>query len=219
MKIAAPVLLSVNAGYLDTAGFLALQGLFTAHVTGNFVTIGAALVFGTSGVVAKLLALPVFCATVFAIRWFADAVPRRDSRGPAWSISVELGILTLGCGLAIVFGPFRNSDSGWALATGMTLVCGLAVQNALQRVHLSQYPPTTMMTGNTTQFMMDLADLARGSLAPAERQATLARLARLAEGVVGFCLRLRGGGGAVLLCRRLVFRCAAAVGPCGARAA
>jgi uncharacterized membrane protein YoaK (UPF0700 family) len=43
-----------------------------------------------------------------------------------------------------------------------------------------------MMTGNTTQFMMDLADLARGSLAPAERQATLARLARLAEGVAAF---------------------------------
>jgi uncharacterized membrane protein YoaK (UPF0700 family) len=41
-----------------------LQGLFTAHVTGNFVTIGAALVFGTSGVVAKLLALPVFCIVI-----------------------------------------------------------------------------------------------------------------------------------------------------------
>ncbi|MDU6748154.1 MAG: DUF1275 family protein, partial [Bradyrhizobium sp.] len=43
-----PLLLSVNAGYVDTAGFLALQGLFTAHVTGNFVTLGAALALGTS---------------------------------------------------------------------------------------------------------------------------------------------------------------------------
>ena len=128
-------------------------------------------------------------------------------------------ILTLGCGLAIVFGPFRNSDAGWALATGMTLVCALAVQNAMQRVHLSQYPPTTMMTGNTTQFMLDVADLARRSLPPADRQVTLARLARLAAGVVAFALRLRRRGGAFLLCRRLVFRPAAAVGPCGDRAA
>jgi hypothetical protein len=37
-------LLSFNGGFVDTAGFLGLQGLFVAHVTGNFVTLGAALV-------------------------------------------------------------------------------------------------------------------------------------------------------------------------------
>lgn len=30
--------LSFNGGFVDTAGFPGLQGLFTAHVTGNFVT-------------------------------------------------------------------------------------------------------------------------------------------------------------------------------------
>jgi hypothetical protein len=45
---ALPVLLSVTAGYVDTAGYVALQGLFTAHVTGNFVTLGASPVSGTS---------------------------------------------------------------------------------------------------------------------------------------------------------------------------
>jgi uncharacterized membrane protein YoaK (UPF0700 family) len=57
LKPTLPVLLSFNGGYVDGAGYLALQGLFTAHVTGNFVTLGAALVFGTAGVLTKLLAL------------------------------------------------------------------------------------------------------------------------------------------------------------------
>lgn len=60
MKLTLPIILSLNAGYVDTAGFLALQGLFTAHVTGNFVTLGAAIAHGSSGIVSKLLALPVF---------------------------------------------------------------------------------------------------------------------------------------------------------------
>jgi uncharacterized membrane protein YoaK (UPF0700 family) len=62
------MVLTFNAGYADAAGFMALHGLFAAHVTGNFVTIGAALVFGTSGVVTKLLALPTFCVFVALAR-------------------------------------------------------------------------------------------------------------------------------------------------------
>src|ERR1700689_5087240 len=59
MKPTLPILLSINGGYVDTAGYLALQGLFTSHVTGNFVTLGATLALGTGGAVPKLLALPV----------------------------------------------------------------------------------------------------------------------------------------------------------------
>ena len=44
MQFRLSKLLSFNAGYVDTASFLALHGLFSAHVTGNFVTLGAALV-------------------------------------------------------------------------------------------------------------------------------------------------------------------------------
>ncbi|TLY70750.1 MAG: DUF1275 domain-containing protein, partial [Gammaproteobacteria bacterium] len=41
MQLGLPRILSVNAGFMDTAAYLALKGLFTAHVTGNFVTLGA----------------------------------------------------------------------------------------------------------------------------------------------------------------------------------
>ena len=78
-----PLLLSLNAGYVDTAGFLALQGLFTAHVTGNFVTLGASLALGTSGAIAKLLALPVFCAVVIAARLCNTGLSNRHRRASA----------------------------------------------------------------------------------------------------------------------------------------
>jgi len=64
MKRSLPILLTFNGGYVGTTGFLAFQGLFTAHVTGNFVTLGTALVLGTGGIVNKLIALPVFCLVV-----------------------------------------------------------------------------------------------------------------------------------------------------------
>ncbi|WP_312862195.1 DUF1275 family protein [Rhizobium sp. P32RR-XVIII] len=67
-RVPLSVLLSFNGGYVDTAGFLALQGLFPAHVTGNFVTLGATVVMGGSGALPKLLALPVFCVVVLLTR-------------------------------------------------------------------------------------------------------------------------------------------------------
>ena len=179
-----PVLLSVTAGYVDTSGFLALQGLFTAHVTGNFVTLGASLVHGTSGAIGKLMALPVFCVVVVAARIAGAGLAARGQRRLEGLLVVKLGLLTLACVMAVTLGPFPNGDSWPALATGMTLVAAMAIQNAVHRVHLSAAPPTTMMTGNTTQMMMDLADLLRGETD--NRVATVKRLRTMAISVAAF---------------------------------
>src|SRR6201993_4914450 len=108
LRPALPLLLSLNAGYVDTAGFLALQGLFTAHVTGNFVTIGATLVHGTSGVLTKLLALPVFCAVVFLTRCLSYKLS--DFGLPVFRTMLVLKTLLLAAGaaLAVGFGPFSD---------------------------------------------------------------------------------------------------------------
>ena len=182
---AMPVLLSVTAGYVDTAGYLALQGLFTAHVTGNFVTLGASLVSGTSGVLAKLLALPTFCAVVIATRWASYELAARSLPVLRTMLSLKVVLLTVGAALAIRFGPFSNADSGAALAAGLTLVSAMAIQNAAQRIHLAASPPTTIMTGTTTQIMIDIADLVRG-IDGDKKAAAWTRLVRMAAAVLAF---------------------------------
>jgi len=187
MKPSLPVMLSVNGGYVDTAGFLALHGLFTTHVTGNFVTLGAALVLGTGGAVAKLLALPMFCIVVIATRLLSSVLAARNSGNAVQALRALVGIkvvlLSLGAGLAIGLGPFASGDGWAALITGMTLVAAMAIQNAIHRIHMGSAPPTTIMTGNTTQIMIDLADLMRG--VPADAR-TRERLSRMAGGVAAF---------------------------------
>ena len=196
-----PLLLSLTAGYVDTAGFLALQGLFTAHVTGNFVTLGASLALGTSGTVAKLLALPVFCIVVIASRWFGTLLSHRSAHPFVPLLVIKVLLLVAGAGLAIHFGPFHDGDSWQAILTGMVLVAAMAIQNAVHRVHLSSSPPSTLMTGTTTQVMLDIAD----KIYPREgADAPPARLVQMATNVVVFAV---GCGAAALLFMRLSVWC------------
>jgi uncharacterized membrane protein YoaK (UPF0700 family) len=197
-----PLLLSLNAGFVDTAGFLALQGLFTAHVTGNFVTLGASLVLGTSGAIAKLLALPVFCVVVIASRLLSSALLRRQLPALKIVLAVKLVLLIAGAVFAIRFGPFANGDAAPAVLTGMVLVAAMAVQNAAHRIHLGSAPPSTLMTGTTTQIMIDLADMLQGPKpgtgAPGQR------LARMSTNIVAFAL---GCAAAALLYARFGVWC------------
>jgi uncharacterized membrane protein YoaK (UPF0700 family) len=191
MRPTVPTLLSFNGGYVDTVGYLSLQGLFTAHVTGNFVTIGAALVFGTSGIVAKLLALPVFCMVIIVTRLVSFILP------PRWSIleamlTLKLLLLLVASVLAIALGPFDNGDGAPAIILGMTLVSAMAIQNAAQRIHLGAAPPTTLMTGTTTQIMIDIADVIRG-VAADTRDAIRSRLRRMCVAVASFAAGAAAG--------------------------
>ncbi|WP_168879400.1 YoaK family protein [Rhizobium sp. P28RR-XV] len=161
-KISLATVLSFDAGYVDTAGFLALQGLFTAHVTGNFVTFGAAVVLGTSGIIAKLLALPVFCAVILVTRLASFWLMKQKYPVLSTMMRVKLALLILAAVLAVSYGPFPKGDGWPAIVTGMVLVAAMAIQNAAHKIHLAKAPPTTMMTGNTTQIMIDLADVIRG---------------------------------------------------------
>jgi uncharacterized membrane protein YoaK (UPF0700 family) len=172
-------LLSFNAGYVDTAGFLALHGLFTTHVTGNFVTFGAALALGTSGVVAKLLALPLFCVVIMLVRLLRISLPIM--------LGLQLALLAAGAALALRFGPFPDGDAPLALALGAALVAAMAIQNAAHRTHLAAVPATTVMTLTTTQVMVDAADILRGTDADT-KAAARKRFVSMVPGIACFAI-------------------------------
>jgi uncharacterized membrane protein YoaK (UPF0700 family) len=198
-----PLLLSLNAGFVDTAGFLALQGLFTAHVTGNFVTLGASLVLGTSGAVAKLLALPVFCVVVIAIRLLSSGLLRRKLPALKIILSSKVVLLIAGAALAIHFAPFGNGDAWQAVVTGLVLLAAMAIQNAAHRIHLGRAPPSTVMTGTTTQIMIDLADMIQ---APKSKNAERPG-ARLLAMSINIALFAAGCAAAAVLYTHIGVRC------------
>ncbi len=181
-------LLSFNGGFVDTAGFLGLHGLFTAHVTGNFVTLGAALVLGSHGIISKILALPVFIVVIALARLAGAALRKRGK--PVLRILLAAFFV-----LAVAFGPFEDADSPAALLTGFAGIAAMALQNAVQRVHLANLPPTTLMTGSTTQATIDAVDLLSGA-DPENAAAIRTRFDRLAFSILYFAA---GCAGAALL--------------------
>src|SRR5262249_60518558 len=73
-----PTLLSVIAGMVDLIGFLSL-GIFTAHVTGNIVVIGALIVRHNRINPAQILAVPIFILSVPVTLLIAKAWGRRGN--------------------------------------------------------------------------------------------------------------------------------------------
>lgn len=157
--VPATAALAFVAGFVDVVGFVALFGLFTSHVTGNFVVLGSEIVHSTAGVLAKVLALPVFALVVALIRL---VVLHHETR--AWHPARTLLIIetvALACFMlaGVSVSPVTNPDALGPVLAGMTGVAAMAVQNAASRLVFASHAPTTIMTGNTTQAVIDLVDL------------------------------------------------------------
>jgi uncharacterized membrane protein YoaK (UPF0700 family) len=120
-----------------------------------------------------------------AIRLLSVALLAKGLPALRTILGLKVVLLSVGAALAIAFGPFDSGDGWAALSTGMVLVAAMAIQNAIHRIHMGALPPTTIMTGNTIQIMIDLADLMRG-VPTAARQAIRLRLSRMSVSVTAF---------------------------------
>jgi uncharacterized membrane protein YoaK (UPF0700 family) len=156
------------AGYVDTLGFLALFGLFTAHVTGNFILIGAALADPSrSSILLKFLAFPAFIAGVALARILVVVLEKRQAPalGPALLLELVLLLGFMGFGLAAT--PVGSEAGPLALTAGLLGAAAMGAHSASSRLLLAHLAPTSMMTGNVTQIVIDTVDLLRGADDPA----------------------------------------------------
>lgn len=156
------------AGYVDTLGFVALFGLFTAHVTGNFILIGAALADRAHiSILLKFLAFPAFIVGVAVARVVIAAVQRRN--GPALTVALllELGLLVGFMLFGLLATPVGAVAGPAAMTAGLLGTAAMGAHSATSRLLLSHLAPTSMMTGNVTQIVIDTVDFLRGVPDPA----------------------------------------------------
>jgi uncharacterized membrane protein YoaK (UPF0700 family) len=158
------IALGFFAGYVDTLGFLALFGLFTAHVTGNFILIGAALADpGRASILLKLLAFPAFIAGVAAARILVVLVEKRGGAALRPALLLQLALLLGFMAFGLAASPMGTEAGPLGMTAGLLGAGAMGAHSATSRLLLGHLAPTSMMTGNVTQIVIDTVDCLRGS--------------------------------------------------------
>jgi uncharacterized membrane protein YoaK (UPF0700 family) len=180
-----PFVLSLIAGSVDVIGFLGLDGLFTAHITGNLVVLAAHIVARSDASVSLVISVPVFVVALSATRLLAA---RLELSGVAPLIPLLFLQFVLICGFLFIAGaadPRVDANTPGMIVAAMFGVSAMAVQNGLVRIALPGAPSTAVLTTNITLLTIDLWDILLG-----QRDAGKARdrSKRTSPAVAGFLL-------------------------------
>jgi uncharacterized membrane protein YoaK (UPF0700 family) len=178
--------LSVTAGCTDIISFLGLNGLFTAHITGNLVILAAHFFSGESQI-APMLSVPVFVVAIVLTRLLASSLELRgwDSLEPL--LLLQFLLLAGFLALCVGAGPRIDPNGTVEIIAGMLGVSAMAVQNALVQISLKGAPPTAAMTGNFTLFAMSVGEILVGSDA-ADIAEARKRAAHILPAILGFAV-------------------------------
>ena len=104
-------MLSVIAGATDIIGVLGLDGLFTAHITGNLVLLAARIVAGRPATVSYILSVPVFMLVLLVTGLVARAIEQTGSSSLQPLLLLQLLALVAFLLLSVTAGPWRDPDA------------------------------------------------------------------------------------------------------------
>src|SRR5215469_10450116 len=128
-------LLSVIARMVDVLGFLSL-GIFTAHVTGNIVVIGALVVRHNRVNPAQILAIPMFILGVAATWLIAKASGRRGNRLMRPLLLIQFLLLSCLLIFSAITKPSANPHGLMATIAARIAVSAMSCKFALLRLAL-----------------------------------------------------------------------------------
>jgi len=159
------------AGYVDTLGFVALFGLFTGHVTGNFVLIGAEMAHPQGGpLLLKFLAFPAFIIGVAVARLMIGALVRRGLHALVSAYWLQLLLLIAFMVVGCMASPIGEVPTVMSIAAGCVGAMAMGAHSGSGRLLLSHLAPTSAMTGNVTQLIIDAVDVLTGTANDTVRQ-------------------------------------------------
>jgi uncharacterized membrane protein YoaK (UPF0700 family) len=180
-------LLALIAGYVDTVGFVALFGLFTAHVTGNFVLIGAQAAGVGQGVLLKLLAFPAFIAGIALSSMMFKFMERNHAAEAARALYLlQAALLMAFLVTGLIASPVTDPSASVVLMCGVLGTMAMGVQNARGRLLQVTGLPNTVMTGNVTQVVLDVIELIHRGSASGHGQQVHERLKWTLAAMLGF---------------------------------
>jgi len=142
---------------VDLIGFLSL-GIFTAHITGNIVVIGALIVRHNRVNAAQVLAIPVFILAVAATWLIAKATGRSGTGLMRLLLLVQFLLITCVLIFSVINRPSADPHGLMAMIAAMIAVTAMGCQFALLRLTLPVAPSTAVMTGNLTNAVLALVD-------------------------------------------------------------
>lgn len=190
--VALLLALSATAGATDAIAFLALDGLFTAHITGNIVILASQVVTHGNADIAQLISVPVFMLALALARLLGQSLAHRGARAALDMLLFLQVVLLLGFFLlSLQFGPGFDPDAALPLMAGMLGVAAMAVQNALVQTELPGAPTTAVLTTSITRFTIAAIDAVAAS--PIERGAARDKVASLFPPILGFLVGCLAG--------------------------
>ena len=146
------IIMAFSAGFVDTSTFTVADGLFSAHITGNFVVFAYKLSHHhTLSDFTNLVSFPVFISAVILSRKI-DSIYKNEK-----GIFTSIGLLLMIAGLSAFILKQNHIETGFIYHSMlMLIVFSMGIQNTVNRLYpASTFGSTTVMTGNVTKAILD----------------------------------------------------------------